>query len=424
MSELIQRAQLLMDTGRYEQAEEVLGRALLEMPDEPWIFAFLAACRQRRGRLEEAEDAARQAIVHDPDFPFGHYVLASVKFDQHRLDEAEREVREAIRLDPTVAGYFSLLAGVHFSRKQWKEALAAANEGLARDPEHEGSLNLRAQAQIKLGLKQEAAETMREGLAQHPDAAFTHANQGWILLETGDAKGALHHFEEALRLDPTLDWAREGVVTALKAQHSIYRWILRFTLWMSRFSSDKQWLILIGGFIGYRLLQGWGKSHPEHALVVTVLSGLYVLFAVLTWTADPLFNLVLRFNRYGRLLLTPREVLGSNLFGGLLLGAAAFGALFFVPEAVIGERLHKLTMYATMICLGMCIPVAATFNTDVPKAQAQLGRYTAVLGALAVGFVGLYLLGSPLAGILGLAIALGLFVFQFYANGVMMRGRA
>lgn len=424
MNELIQRAQLLMDTGRWEQAEEVLARALLEYSDEPWIYAYIAICRQRRGLLKEAEEAARQAVLHDPDHAFSHYVLASVQLDLDRVDEAEREVREAIRLDPTEAGFFSLLAAVHFHRKQWKEALAAANEGLARNPEHETSLNLRAQAQIKLGLKQEAAETMREGLAQHPDAAYTHANQGWILLEMGDAKGALHHFEEALRLDPTMDWAREGVVTALKAQHSTYKLVLQFTLWMNRFSADKQWLILIGGFIGYRLVQGYGKSHPEHAVAVAAVSGLYLLFVVLTWIADPLFNLVLRFNRFGRLLLTPREIMGSNLLGALLLGAAIFGALFFIPQEILGERWHKLAQYSAMICLGMCIPVAATFNTDAPKAQASLGRYTVVLGGLAVGFIGLYLLGSPLAGLAGLAIALGLFIFQFYANGVMMRSRA
>lgn len=424
MNDLLQRAQLLMDTGRFEQAEEVLARALLEMPDEPWVYAYIAICRQRRGLLKEAEEAAQLAVMHDPDFAFAHYVLASVKLDLNQIDAAEQSVREAIRLDPREAGYFSLLASVHFARKQWKQALEAANEGLSRNPEHESSLNLRAQAQIKLGLKQEAAATMREGLAQHPDAAFTHANQGWILLELGDAKGALHHFEEALRLDPTLDWAREGVVTALKAQHTTYKLILQFTMWMGRFTSDKQWLILIGGFIGYRLLQGYGKSHPEHMAIVTVLSGVYLLFVVLTWTADPLFNLVLRFNRFGRLLLTPREILGSNIFGALLVGAAVSAALFFVPEAMIGEKLHRLAQYATMICLGMCIPVAATFNTDVPKAQASLGRYTAVLGVLAVGFIGLYWLGSPLAGLVGLAIALGLFIFQFYANGIMMRGRA
>jgi hypothetical protein len=42
---------------------------------------------------------------------------------------------------------------------------------------------------------------------------------------------------------------------------------------------------------------------------------LYIAFAVLTWTAYPMFNLLLRLNRFGRLALTPEQTVESNWVG-------------------------------------------------------------------------------------------------------------
>ena len=63
-------------------------------------------------------------------------------------------------------------------------------------------------------------------LAHDPENPYTHQARGFALLQQGDAKGALVHFQEALRRDPQSRGARAGLVEALKAQNPLYRVVL------------------------------------------------------------------------------------------------------------------------------------------------------------------------------------------------------
>jgi Tfp pilus assembly protein PilF len=60
---------------------------------------------------------------------------------------------------------------------------------------------------------------VRDMLAMDPDDAHAHANRGWLLLRRGQPDEAMQSFQSALRLDPTLDWARLGMIEAMKAGH-------------------------------------------------------------------------------------------------------------------------------------------------------------------------------------------------------------
>ena len=51
--------------------------------------------------------------------------------------------------------------------------------------------------------------------------------------------------------------------------------------------------------------------------------GLIIAFVMLTWIASPLFNFLLRFNRFGRLALSDDQRVASSWIGGCFLLAAA-----------------------------------------------------------------------------------------------------
>lgn len=63
-------------------------------------------------------------------------------------------------------------------------------------------------ALTQLGHKDEAASSLETALFRDPENAWTHANRGWQQLQHGDREQGMDHFREALRLDPTMDWAR------------------------------------------------------------------------------------------------------------------------------------------------------------------------------------------------------------------------
>src|SRR5919108_730270 len=94
-------------------------------------------------------------------------------------------------------------------------------------------------------------------------------------------------------------------------------------------------MVIIGFFFAARALRAFARQNPEWSPVVTPLLVAYLLFALASWIADPLSNLVLRLNRYGRLALSRHEKLASNLVGGCLAGAA-LAALLLVVTRVPG----------------------------------------------------------------------------------------
>lgn len=411
MGRHLERALILFEQSRHDLAETELRQELAGDPNSFMAHALLALCLARREDFQPATEEAQQAIHLAPDSPYPHYVLASIYLDRRRLDEAEKAVDQAIQLDPHHADYFSLLAAIRFEQRRWQDALDAAETGLAVDPEHVGCNNMRAMALVKLGRRTEAGATMARTLARDPEDALSHANQGWTLLEQGDPKKAMEHFREALRLEPNLDWARRGIVEALKARNIIYRVMLWYFLWMAKLSRGAQWGIVIGGYVGYRLLSEVAHDNPEIAPFILPLLILYFVFAILTWTAYPLFNLLLRMSRFGRLALSDEQITASNWFGGCLLCALAALALAFVPGFAI-------SLLAALVFGFLVLPLSAIFTCARGWPRTAMALYTVGLAGVGLGGVALLSLNESTGSALLQAFFLGIFLSGFVANGL------
>jgi len=400
MSTHIERARLLIQQSRYELAAKELQKALAVDPDDPIAHALMAICLAEQKKFDQAYGEARQAATLAPDLPYTQYVLAYVRYQQDILAEAERAINNAIQLDPWDADHFALLAQIKYQQRKWQDALEAAESGLEIEAEHLTCANLRAMALNQLGRGDEAGRALEDALAQDPENALTHANQGWTALQRGEAQKALEHFRESLRLDPTNDWARSGMVEALKARYFVYRLMLKYHFFMSRLSGRSQWFVLIGLYFV--------------AKIIPFLFIPYLIFVFLSWTSTPLSNLMLRLNRYGRLLLTKEEIMASNLVGGLLLTATAsvvIAALTWRPPAII----------AAVGCIIMTIPVAGSFSIEKPRPRKAMFIYTGVMGFLLVAGFLLALIGSELYFALIPFFVLGFMLFSWIANGINMR---
>ena len=370
MNANLQRGLLLFEQSRYEMADAELRQSLATEPEDPYAHALLGICLAKREQFKEATQEAEQAVHLAPDFPFAHYALATILHDRNRNDEALRAINEALRLDASEADYFSLLSAIHISEKKWPDALAAAERGLQLDSEHVPCTNLRAIALVKLGRKAEAGATIDAALAKNPDNSVTHANQGWTLLHERRPKEALEHFREALRIDPTLDWARIGMVEALKARHLVYRVMLGFFLWMNRLSAKVQWVLIIGILFGQRALGQLAKELPALAPFIDPIMCAVFGFVLLTWTAVPLFNLLLRLNPTGRYALKREQIVASNWLGVSLLVTLAVLITGFTYEPLFFLR------YAAVPCLLVCAAVAGVFKVRWGWPRLLLAAWT------------------------------------------------
>jgi len=356
MSANHQRAWAALERGRYQLAEDEFRLALVESPDDARCHAALGLCLSEQEKFDEAEREAKLAVGLTPDVDFTHYVLGRVLHDRNRFAEAAAAAHEAIRLDPEDANNRFLLASIHSSQQRWNECLGEADAGLEIDAEHEGCTNLRALALTHLGRKEEASATIAGALERSPENSMTHANQGWTLLHRNQPQQALEHFREALRLDPTNDWAREGLLTALKARNPVFRLLLAYFLFMSRQRGAVRWVIILGILFGQNALRTVAKQHPELGIIVYPLVALVAVFIYSTWLADPLMNLVMRLDRYGRHALTADQRSQSNLIGGCLLMAA----VLFVVEWQL-----DLMYLPSLLFLLLSIPLSSIHDSAV-----------------------------------------------------------
>jgi tetratricopeptide (TPR) repeat protein len=412
MRKHLDRALMLLNQSRPDLAEQELRQALGADPDDGIAHALLALCLAQRKAYAEATEEAEAAVHLAPDHPFPHYVLASVLHERHRDDEAAAAVREAIRLNPEDADAFALLASIRFQQRDWEGARRAAERGLRIDPENDRCANLRAMALVKLGRRAEAEAAIEGALARDPENAVTHANQGWVWLERSEPQKALEHFREALRLNPTLEWARAGLIEALKARYLIYRLMLRYFLWMAKLSAGARWGIILGGFVGFRVLRGAANANPELAPYLWPLLGAYLAFVVLSWIADPLFNLLLRVNRFGRLALSREEIIASNWIGACLAGGLA----------ALGVGLATGSDTALLVALSfglLIIPLSATFNCAEGWPRTIMALYTAGLAACGLLALGLFLADSPLMVVPVVLFFIGTMFSTLVANIIM-----
>lgn len=382
----LQRALVLIEQSRHQLAEDELRQELLADPDDPQVHALLGLCLAEREKFADATQATEMAIHLGPDLPLAHYMHGVVLRRRNHLPQALEAAQEAIRLDPVDPDYHALVSQVRFEQRNWKEALAAAEAGLEFDPEHTACNNLRAMALDKLGRREQAGETVEATLARDPSNVVSHYVQG--LLHLGrDPDQAIVHFREVLRLDPNSVEARAGLVEAIKAKNPLYRGMLNYFLWCQRLSGRAQWALLLGGYFGVQFLQSLGKQHPDWNPFVTPLIVAYIIFAWLTWLSYPLFNLLLRFHKQGRLALSPDQIKGTYwLAGGLVL---TLGVLSLWP--ITGDDTWGLL---ALIC-GLCVlPVTAVHRCD-----AGWPRWTMAAVAVAVILIELVTFG-PLAVLL------------------------
>ncbi len=377
-----QRALLLLQQNRPADAERELRHVLVFDPQHAMAHMMLARCLVEQERLDEAQQHAMEGVRLAPDEPMSHYTMSLVLFSRNRFPEAEAAIRQAIGLDPNDADLMAMLAQVLIQQRRWEDALAAAERGLAIDPEHVGCTNLRAIALVHLGRTEQAGQTIDAALRRDPDNSLSHANQGWTLLHQGEPLKAMEHFREALRLQPDNEWARAGIVEALKAKHLVYRVMLKYFLAMSRLSATAQWIIVLGLWVLSRVLDGVANSYPAVAPFVRPIVYAYLVFVVMTWLSPHLFNLLLRLNRFGRHALSDEQRRASNLLGGMIVTAG------IILLGAWG------TWDANLLVLGMCalallLPMAGAYHAPAGWPRWVMFALTVVLAVLALGMYAL-----------------------------------
>lgn len=402
---------------RYKEAESALQQVIAADPQNAFARSLLAlsllAQKENQAAVREAEIAVRLK----PDSDHGHYVHALTLLEAEQPDAAMVAIREAIRLNPEDAKHYEVLSRIYLTRRQWQKALEAVDEGLRINPEDVTLTNLRARALIQMGRRLEANQSIESALARDPENAHTHATQGWALLHQGDPEKAMVHFREALRINPNMRFAQDGIVEALKARNPIYHLILTYYLRMSRMPAGQRWMIIIGGFFGIQVASNLLNKSPQLAPILVPLMVLYFVFALLTWTGSAFFDLLLRFHRFGRLVLSRESIIASNWIAVCIVAALI---LFVGALLSPSDRIRIPTLWLAAQALAMMVPVSGIFHSNSPQTRKILSIYTVVLAAIIVWGVAAVLAGAPRVDLRNIFI-IGWVAYSWVANILIAR---
>lgn len=423
----LSRAILLAQQHRLADAERELRAALLADPHDAFALALLANVVAQTAddggaedrvaeRLDEAERLAEAGIAADPSLDFAHHARAQVLLSRGRLDDAHNAAVEAVKLDPADASHRRLLAQIAVRSERWNDALARADEALSIDPEDADASSLRAIALTHLGRHDEAREASSKALADEPDSTFTHTARGWTALHAGEVDPAITHFREALRLQPDNEAAKLGLAEALKGRSRWVRWILASRLCAARLGSRGQFWLILGLWIGQRVLRDLARRNPSLEPWVTPILAVYLAFVVLSWTWTPLTDVLLRLTPYGRNLLTRDRIAASNWVAGLLgAGLLALGAAL-----LLAGRNQEMALMGGVGCLLLIPATSSVFRCRRGWPRIVMALLAALVAA--AGIVALLLFafakGRAQQGLFDLMAM----VFVFGAIGAMWLG--
>lgn len=173
-----QRATMLAEIGRYDEALGLASEALGDAPDDSRLLLLLAWLHLKLGRPSQAKDALIQVIQALPDAARPYYLLSVAEVNLEHVAEGRAAADRALELDPAYSMHHLQVA--HFlvrppvsaaDRTQARERIASA---LELDPENPRVYLDSAEIERALGDSAKAHELVRRGLAIAPEDAELH----------------------------------------------------------------------------------------------------------------------------------------------------------------------------------------------------------------------------------------------------------
>jgi tetratricopeptide (TPR) repeat protein len=255
-------------TGRFDAAAELIGRALDIKPSAAFYRNFANALRDS-GQLDRAVLAFREAIRFEPGDAELHNRLGAVLLALGQFDEAIAACRETVRIHSRHAEAWNNLGLALAGNGQLDEAINAFRRSIDIQMVPQSWNNLGNVLKRK-DLFDEAIEAYRVALRLAPDSAEICNNLGLCLRDNGLLEEAIGKLDRAVLLKPDVAFAHWNLSLALLQHGDLlrgwaeYEWRWRWKDYPTppRNYSRPQWLgeELNGRTVLVHLEQGRGDA--------------------------------------------------------------------------------------------------------------------------------------------------------------------
>ncbi|MGH3099084.1 MAG: tetratricopeptide repeat protein [Streptosporangiales bacterium] len=315
-----ERARLLLESGRFDEARSLLREALARDGEDAGLWCLLSLALIRVDEPQEATSAAARAAALEPAEEWPHRLASIALVNQKRPDQAVAAAREAVRCGPALWQTHAQLAlALHETRGPGAsdEAWYAASHATALAPEEAEThfvMGVVAQDRGQLAVAERA---YRQALSLEPTNAAAMNNLALVELRLGRVHQAAEGFTSSLRADPGLGVARANVEVVGWRLLTFGYYIAFAGFWVLR--------LLVGETIGSL---GGGVTYAVRAGVGALLVAVWAVLGRRT-----LHRLPVTARRY--LLTLPRRQLGFGLMVAGV-GVCVLGSLFgaFAPASM------------------------------------------------------------------------------------------
>jgi len=398
-----QRIDLLFSQSRFTEAKDFLREYLATDPNSFEGKYYYTVALVNNGDKEESRIYGDELLAAYPDVPIVIALSADIDIIDEKYNKANSKIDILIEMDPEDSDAFLLRARAKLSENNYDRALEAANKALELDPENLQAYNLKIMVQGILGTEDNKI-SVKEALELDPENPYTIANHAHNLLRQGKVKEALERSKEALSKDPNNNLARMVMSESLKSRFWPYRMLMKYGEMSARLSGKGSWGVIIGAYVLLQVFNRLSKSYPAFIPLVYLIIALFIS----TWLLDPIMNLYLTFNKYGKLLLDEIEKKMSYYVGFSLLLAIASAILYFI----LGNDHLSL---AALVFISTAIPLGTFLRPAKEDHRKRLTYFTIVIVVLAIiGFV----MGQTWFLMLSL---FGSFAYQWYFNSLMIK---
>lgn len=164
------------------------------------------------GSYDKAHEVANE--IAKIDVAEGHRARASIYSREEKFDEAEKEYLAAYKLKPQLIGQVS---AYYISRKQYDKSFKLAEDASQKDPSNMSLIYIIGRTSAISGQRLERGEEcMKKYLAYQPkENEPSHGGAlmrlGQIYEKRGIKSDAKKSYEAAIKMDPTLKEAKEGL---------------------------------------------------------------------------------------------------------------------------------------------------------------------------------------------------------------------
>jgi tetratricopeptide (TPR) repeat protein len=140
---LLTEAQMLRDAKRPEEAFNLIGEALKNMPEQPELLYDYAMVAEKLGRMDLLESSLKKVIRLQPDHAHAYNALGYSLADRNlRLPEAQQLIEKALALAPEDPFIIDSMGWVLYRQGKLREALEYLRKAYSARPDPEIAAHL------------------------------------------------------------------------------------------------------------------------------------------------------------------------------------------------------------------------------------------------------------------------------------------